>query len=74
MNATQIITFLNSLSVGETESISSKLKEAEAACKDLGQDEAAQRLAQAREALAQADAPAFRKHVEAVVSKIGHVK
>lgn len=74
MNSTQIITFLNALAVGEVESIAKKLGEAEAACKELGQDDLASRLVEARDALRKADVQAYRKHVEAVVSKLGHVK
>jgi hypothetical protein len=74
MNSTQIITFLNSLTVGEVESIAAKLDEAMTACRELGQEDLAERLGQAREALRKADVKAYRKHVEAVVSKLGHVK
>ena len=74
MNSTQLITFLNSLTVGEVESIAAKLGEAETACKELGQEDLADRLGQAREALRKADVQTFRKNVESVVSKLGHVK
>ena len=74
MSPSQIISLLNSLGVGEIDKISAKLREAEQACRDLSQDELAARLIHARESLATLDVKAYRKDVEAVVSKLGHLR
>lgn len=74
MNPSQLIAALNSMSVGDVESIRSKLAEAEEACRRLGQDELADRLDQARKALSAADLRTYRKLVETVISRLGHLR
>lgn len=74
MNASQIITFLNSLGVGEIEGIGVKIEEARQACIALDRRELADRLLTAREALEKVDVKTFRKNIETVVSILGHVK
>ena len=74
MNANQIIALLNAITIGELDKILTKLGEAENACRDLQQGELAARLAHAREALRKTDVKGFRKDVEAVVSKLGHLR
>lgn len=74
MNPSQIISLLNSLGVGDVDKIVVKLEEAERACRELEQEELAARLAHAREALGRLDVKSYRKDVEAVVSKLGHLR
>ena len=74
MNPSQLIALLNALHFGDLDSITRKLKQAEAACRELGNDEIVERIVLAREAIAAADAKSFRKHTEAAVSKLGHLR
>lgn len=74
MNPSQLIAALNSMSVGDLESIRAKLAEAGEACRRLGQVELADRLDLAREALATADLRTYRKQVETVISRLGHLR
>lgn len=74
MDPSQIIASLNALSFGDLDSIDLRLSEAEDACVSLGADDVLDRLRGAREALRSADTRAFRKHVEAAVSKLGHLR
>jgi hypothetical protein len=74
MDASQLITFLNSLGVGDIDGIVAKLDEARRSCIELEQQELAERLAAAGEALGRADTRTYRKNVEAVISRLGHVR
>jgi hypothetical protein len=74
MDPSQIIASLNALSFGDLESIDLRLAEAESACASLGAEDVLGRLRGAREALRSADPRAFRRHVEAAVSKLGHLR
>ena len=74
MDPAQIIASLNALYFGDLESIDARLAEAESACALLRADDVLDRLRGARTALRAADTRAFRKHVEAAVSKLGHLK
>lgn len=74
MNTSQLIAFLNALDVGELGSVRAKLDEARAACDDLGQPELADKLDEARTALAGADLKTYRKRVETVVARLGHLR
>ena len=74
MDPAHIIASLNALYFGDLESIDARLAEAESACALLGADDVLDRLRGARTALRAADTRAFRKHVEAAVSKLGHLK
>jgi len=74
MNPSQLIALLNSISVGEIDSIRSRLGEARAGCLALQQDELARKLEEAEEALARFDLKTYRKRVETVVAKLGHLR
>ncbi len=74
MEPAQIIASLNALHFGDLDSIDARLAEAESACASLQADDIVERIRGAREALRGADTRAFRKHVEAAVSKLGHLK
>lgn len=74
MDVASILASLKNLHLGDLAAIDARLLEAEDACRDLGADEIVERIAGAREALRSADTRSFRKHVEAAVSKLGHMK
>ncbi len=74
MTPHQVMTLLNSLNVGQLDSIAGKLAEARSACVEMGQSELAERLEEARSALETADMTTYRKRVESVVSRLGHLR
>ena len=74
MTPTQLIAFLNALNVGELDLLSGKLGEARAACLELGEQGLADKLAEARAALEHADLKSYRRRVETVVARLGHLR
>ena len=74
MTPSQLIAFLNAMSVGDLVSLRAKLEEARQACLALGLPDLADRLAEAGSALAAADLKTYRRAVETVVSRLGHVR
>ena len=74
MTAAQLVVFLNAIAVGDLEAIRAKLIVARDACRDLDQTELVTKLDEAIEGLGQGDLKLYRKRVEAVVSKLGHLK
>lgn len=70
----KIIAVLNALNVGEMEVIRAKLDEARRACRELDQEELADRLGEASSALQRADLKTYRKRVESVIARLGHLK
>jgi hypothetical protein len=74
MDASQLIAFLNALNVGELDSIRGKLTQAEAACHEIGQENLAEMLHEANAALASADLKTYRKRVETVIARLGHLR
>lgn len=74
MTPAQLIAMLNALNVGELESLSGKLDEARNACVELGHAELADTLGEARTALGRADVKTYRKRVETVVARLGHLR
>lgn len=70
----QLIALLNALSRGDLEAIAAKLEEARTGCVDLGQDELADKLTQASAALRACDLKTYRRNVETVVSRLGHLR
>jgi hypothetical protein len=74
MDYTKLIASLNALEVGELSGLRAKLAEAKQACVDLGQLELADKLAQAEEALRRADLSTYRKRVETVIARAGHLR
>ena len=70
----QLIAFLNAIHVGTLEGIRTKLGQARQACLELGQPELADRLAEAEAALGAADMKTYRKRIETVVARLGHLK
>ena len=73
-DATRLIAFLNSINVGEMATIRHKLDEARLACLAIRQDELAVKLAEAETALFRADLKTYRKRLETVVSRLGHLR
>ena len=69
-----LIAFLNALSLGDLDSITGKLEEARASCLDLQQPELAGKLAEAAAALKAGDLKTYRRNLETVVSRLGHLK
>ena len=74
MDESNLIALLNSLSVGELDSLQDKLQEAEQGCRNLGHTDLGDRLGEARGALKRCDTRTFRKQVETVVSRLGHLR
>ena len=74
MGPTQLIAFLNALHCQDLESIAAKLDEARTACVSLGQEELAQKLEEAATALRSADVKTYRRNLETVLSRLGHLR
>ncbi len=74
MDESGLIAMLNSLSMGELDILTARLTEAEEACVSLGHQELADRLSDGRVALLACDTRGFRKQVETVISKLGHLR
>ena len=70
----RIIAALNSLHVGAMDVIRDKLGEARHACLELEQVELAERLGEATRALERADMKTYRKRVEFVIARLGHLR
>ena len=54
--------------------IRDKLEQAREACRKIDQPELAEKLQEAVDALDQADMKTYRRRVETVVSKLGHIR
>jgi hypothetical protein len=74
MSPAQLIAFLNALSLGDVDALERKLGEASSACSELGHGDLADNLSQARSALAGGDVKTYRKRIETVVSRLGHLR
>lgn len=70
----RIIAELNSLTIGDLDLLKEKLDRASRELLALGQEELSRKVTEARECLQKGDVPAYRKGVQNVVSKLGHVK
>ena len=70
----QLLASLNALKVGDLDSIGVRLSEARQACEGLGQPELAASLNEADDALAAGDVRLFRKRVQHVVARLGHLR
>jgi hypothetical protein len=70
----QIIALLNAMHVGEMDVIRSALHEARAACEALEQEDLAERLGEATNALGRGDLKTYRKRVASVVARLGHLR
>ena len=74
MDESNLIALLNSLSGGELDGLQAKLQEAEQGCRELGHEELGDRLGEACQALMRCDTRTYRKQVETVVSRLGHLR
>ncbi len=74
MNPGQLIAFLNSIGCGELDAIMAKLAEARKGCEQLEQRDLGALLDEAGQALRSGDPKTFRKKIETVVARLGHVK
>lgn len=74
VSAQQLIAFLNALGRGDLDSITAKLEEARIRCLELEQSELAAKLVAASGALRAGDARTYRRNLETVVSRLGHLK
>jgi hypothetical protein len=74
LNPSQLIAFLNAINVGELDGIRAKLGRARDACRSLEQDDLAEKLSEAEEALFEADMKTYRKRIETVVARLGHMR
>jgi len=70
----EVIVSLNSLGVGDLESIHRRVRAARAEVVAHGHEELAARLDEALEALGQGRMAEFRRLVNQVVSRLGHLK
>lgn len=68
------ISTLNSLSMGDLERIRERLQEVGTRLADCGEAELSGMLSEAEAALGRGDAPLFRKRVQHVVSRLGHLR
>ena len=69
-----LIAHLNAIRVGDLGSIRVKLEEARDSLQQIEQPELASMLQEALDALAAADVPTYRRRVETVVSRLGHLR
>ncbi len=74
MNPSQLIAALNALTFGDLARLRSKLAEAADACRRIGQEDLAARLEQAGSALESGDLKTYRRQVETVISRLGHLR
>ena len=74
MDPGKLISHLNAISVGDLDGIRAKLKQAREACAEIEQPDLADKLREAAEALDRADMKTYRRRVETVVSKLGHIR
>ena len=74
MNPSKLIAYLHSINVGDLDGIRAKLVAAKQACLDLDQEDLAGILDDAEQALGRADLKIYRKRIETVVSRLGHLR
>ena len=73
-DASQLIAFLNAINVGELDGIRAKLAQAREACIALEQGDLAGKLTEAEKALFEADMTTYRKRIETVIARLGHIR
>ena len=74
MKPSQLIAFLHALKLGDLDALSAKLREAEGACQALERPDLAVCVEEAATALRQADLKTYRRKLETVVSRLGHLR
>ena len=73
MDPDRVIACLNSINVGEIDVVRARLGEARAGCLEID-GELAVKLDEAGQALASADLRTYRKRIETVVARLGHLR
>jgi len=73
-NPSRLIALLNALQWGALDGIESKLREAHAVCLELECPDLAAKLDEASAALRVGDVKTYRRNVETVVSRLGHLR
>ena len=74
MDASMLISHLNAIDIGDLDIIRGKLEQASRGCVELDQPELAEKLDEAVEALDRLDLKTYRRRVETVVSRLGHIR
>ncbi len=74
MDSSQLIANLNAINIGDLDVIRGKLEQAREGCLAINQPDLAEKLQEAVDALDQADMKTYRRRVETVVSKLGHIR
>jgi hypothetical protein len=74
MNASQILSHLKALRVGDLDALRGKIQTAREACDELQQADLAGKLDEAMSALDRADMKTYRKRIETVIAKLGHLR
>jgi hypothetical protein len=70
----QLIALLNAINVGELDGIRARLSQAREACIAMKQQELAEKLSEAETALFEADLKTYRKRIETVIARLGHLR
>ncbi len=74
MKPGQLIAFLNAIDVGELDSLKGKLEQARTSCVELGREDLAALLREAHESLQQGDLRTYRKRIQTVIARLGHLR
>ena len=74
LDASQLIAFLNAIDVGELGGIRAKLAQARESCIALEQGDLAGKLTEAEKALFEADMKTYRRRIETVIARLGHIR
>lgn len=74
ISSNDLIAHLNAIRVGDLGGIREKIELAKRGCEQLAQPELAEMLQEALAALDVADVKTYRRRVETVVSKLGHLR
>jgi len=74
VDPSRVIALLNALQLGDLAGIESKLLEARECCLELDEPDLAARLDAAAAALRLGDVKTYRRNVETVVSRLGHLR
>ena len=74
MNASQLIAHLNAMSCGDLASVSRKLDAAAEACRQMDEAELVAMLTEARGCLDRGDLKTYRRRLQTVVARLGHLR
>jgi hypothetical protein len=74
MEVEKLIAGLNALNLGELDGLRSRLAHLRQACREIDQLELAAMLEEADAALEVADMKIYRKRLETVIARLGHLK